>query len=150
MVLMDAIAAHPPAPYKPTLDQIKAVEAALLRLPQREIETVQWLSGGMLYRRITIPADTYATGAVHKCDHISIMVSGEMLVHTDRGMERVSGFNEWPGKAGHKRIGYAIADTVWLTAHRTDATTIKEAEADLFEEASMLLNRREHVELEAA
>lgn len=126
----------------PQREQIDAVEQVLLTLPQREIETVQWLHAGLLYRQISIPADTFATGAVQLGDHVSVMVSGTMQVSTDRGMELVSGFRAWPGRAGIKRIGYAFTPTVWLTVHRTDAQTVDQAERELFGNADMLLSNR--------
>lgn len=134
----------------PTREQINAVERVLLTLPQRHIETVQWLHGGLLYRQITIPADTFATGAVQLGDHVSVMVSGTMMVSTDRGMELVSGFRAWPGRAGLKRIGYAYTPTVWLTVHRTDALTPEQAEDELFDSGGVeLLSRRQARELAA-
>lgn len=134
----------------PTREQIERLEAQLLRMPQREIELVHWLAAGQYFRQITIPADTLATGAVHKRDHVSVMVCGDMTALTDAGMQRVTGYRSWQGKAGTKRVGYAHADTVWLTVHRTDAQTVEEAEADLFEDVQMLLSRREPEALEMA
>lgn len=127
----------------PSREQIEAVEGFLLQLPQRtDLRVRTWLHGGMLYRETLIPEDTFATGVVHLRDHISTMVYGDMTAMTDKGMQRVTGFNTWAANAGIKRIGYAHAETLWLTAHRTDATTVEEAENELFENADSLLTRR--------
>lgn len=139
-----------PALPAPTREQIERFEARLLAMPQREIELVHWIHAGQYYRQITIPADTYCTGAVHLQDHVSVMISGEMDALTERGMENVSGFHAWAAKAGTKRVGYAVKDTVWLTVDRTDALSVEEAEMTLFEAAPMLLSNRGVAPLELA
>ncbi len=126
----------------PSREDVERFEAHLLRFPQREIGLVHWIAAGQYFRQITIPADTFATGAVHRTDHVSVMVSGDMTVLTDVGMQRVAGYRAWVGRAGSKRVGYAHEDTIWLTVHRTDAQTVEEAEAELFEEAPTLLSNR--------
>lgn len=131
-----------PAAPAPTRAHIERFESYLKTLPQREIALEHWLVGGLYFRQITIPADTLATGAVHRRDHVSVMVSGDMTALTDRGMERVMGYCKWQGRAGQKRVGYAHADTVWLTVHRCNAETVEAAEAELFEDAQMLLSNR--------
>lgn len=139
-----------PAAPAPTREQIERFEAYLYQLPQRDIATVHWIAAGQYFRQITIPADTLATGAVHLRDHVSVMVSGDMTVLTDRGIERVTGYRAWQGKAGQKRVGYAHEDTVWLTVHRCEATTVEDAERELFENAPMLLSNRGTAPLELA
>lgn len=139
-----------PAAPAPTREQIERYEAYALQLPQVEIQTLHWLHAGQYFRQITIPADTLATGAVHLRDHVSVMVRGDMTVLTDRGMQRVTGYHAWQGLAGQKRVGYAHAETVWLTVHRCDAETVEEAEAELFENAPMLLSNRGKLPFDSA
>lgn len=83
---------------------------------QIECPVTHTISGGMYARQITIPEDTFLTGQMYKYDHIDIMVSGKMVVSTDDGITKIlEGFNIFPSKAGKKRAGYALAETVWVT-----------------------------------
>lgn len=147
-MLAEVAHSTPAVAEAPSLRQIERFEAYLLQFEQREIELVHWLAGGQYFRQVLIPADTLATGAVHLADHISVMVYGDMTVSTDAGMQRVSGYQAWAGRAGFKRVGYAHADTLWLTVHRTDAQTVEQAEAELFADAPMLLSNRGTAALE--
>lgn len=126
----------------PTREQIETVEQVFSQLPQVHIETTHRFVGGMYVREIRIPAGVIMTGAVHKSEHLSVMVSGAMTVSTDRGMEYVEGYHVWTPKPGTKRVGYAHADTIWLTVHRTNAKTAEDAEDILFEQPDRLLARR--------
>ena len=119
----DAIAqALVAAAQAPSRQQIDTIEAGLLQLPQVEIPVEHRFAEqqGLYAREIVIPAGTLMTGRVHKHQHVSIMVSGDMTVLTEQGMERVTGYHCWICPPGTKRIGYAHAETRWLTVHHTD------------------------------
>lgn len=102
--------------------QIDAFEAHMLRQPQIEIPVQHRFAPqqGLYAREIVIPAGTLMTGRVHKHQHVSVMIRGDMTVTTDKGMERVSGYHCWVCEPGTKRIGYAHEETVWLTVHHTE------------------------------
>lgn len=125
------------------LDKVKRFEAHLAQLPQRlDVITEHVFAPGLCMRRMVLPAGTVATGAAHKFEHLSIMVSGDITVLTDEGPKRLSGYHEWASPPGVKRVGITHADTVWLTVHATQATTVDEFEAEQFEQADELLSRK--------
>lgn len=126
----------------PTEAQIRELERHVLALPQADLSTEHAVHGGLYIRQILIPAGTVATGAIHRVPHFSLMVYGDITVSTPAGMERLSGPRLWLAGAGTKRVGFAHADTLWITVHRCDSSTTEGAEQELFEESGMLINRR--------
>ena len=98
-------------------ENIEALEAELKKHPQAEIPITHLHFGGIYARIIVIPAETLLTGAIHKHDHIDVMISGDITVSSDDGKKRMTGFNIFPGAAGKKRAGFAHEDTYWVTFH---------------------------------
>lgn len=109
-------------PQAPSRQQIDTIEAGLLQLPQVEIPVQHRFAEqqGLYAREIVIPKDALMTGRVHKHQHVSIMISGDMTVLTETGMQRVKGYHCWICPPGTKRVGYAHEETRWLTVHHTD------------------------------
>lgn len=121
-------------------DGVRALEAAVLQVPQVDLQTTHCLSGRVYARTIHIPAGTVLTGATHKKDHVNI-VFGDISVTTDDGVQRITGYHVLPTKAGSKRAGFAHADTVWTTICQTDLAEIEAIEDELVEESSQLQTR---------
>lgn len=106
----------------PSRQQIDTLEAGLLQLPQVDIPVQHRFAEeeGLYAREIVIPRGALMTGRVHKHQHVSIMISGDMTVLTETGMQRVKGYHCWICPPGTKRVGYAHEETRWLTVHHTD------------------------------
>lgn len=104
-------------------EKIDGMQAEMLTMPQVEIPVDSMFVNGMYGRKILIPEDTLLVGAVHLQDYIDIMISGDITVATPDGVKRMTGFNIMEGKSGRKRAGYAHADTLWVTVHKTDLKT---------------------------
>ena len=121
-------------------ERIQRLEAEILGQPQVDLKTRNVVTGRMIARTITVPAGTVLTGATHKRDHINI-VQGDITVSTDDGMKRLTGQHTLATKAGHKRVGYAHADTEWTTICQTDLTDIADIEDDLVVESEKLQSR---------
>jgi hypothetical protein len=73
-------------------------------------------------------------GKVHKKEHFYLIVSGEVAITTDDGVQHVTGPTLLMSRPGTKRAVYSLKDTLCMTFHRTDATTVEEAEAELVED----------------
>jgi quercetin dioxygenase-like cupin family protein len=101
----------------PSRQQIERLEEHLVQYEQVEMPPVHRFADGMYAREITIPADTLMTGKVHKAEHVSIMLSGDMTVLTEAGMQRIKGPKVFISPPGTKRVGYAHSETVWITVH---------------------------------
>lgn len=119
----------------PSRAQIERLEEHLVQQPQVEIPAVHRFAAGLYAREITIPADTLMTGKVHRHEHVSIMLSGEMTVLTEEGMRRITGPQVFISPAGTKRVGYAHTETRWVTVHTNpdDETDVELIEQRLVE-----------------
>lgn len=126
--------------HRPEVEAAKEIEKSLRQLPQIDLNTSHVVFGRMCARTIYIPAGVALVGALTRCDNICI-VSGDVLVTTDEGPKRLSGYNVIPAKAGAKRTGYALADTYWTTIWFTDLTDIRAIEDEMTEESEMLQTR---------
>lgn len=113
------------------LAKIMRLESEMAQLPQMEVETVHRFSHGIYEREITIPKGTLLTGKMHRTDHISHVLKGDISVLTEHGIERIRAPATIVSKAGMKRVGYAHEDTVWTTVHGTHETDLERLEEEL-------------------
>jgi len=102
-----------------------------------EAKTIHSFNDGMYMRETSVKAGTLVIGCTHKKDSFAILAKGR-IVQLD-GSERYE--IEAPAtiitKAGSQRKAYAIEDATYITVNRTDATTVEEVEAELYEETPM-------------
>ena len=125
-------------------DSVVELEALIAQAPQTELVTEHALENGMYSRTIYIPAGCVLTGALHKTDHLNIVI-GDILVTTDEGVKRITGHKVLQTKAGQKRAGYALLPTIWTTICRTEFTSLDQLESienALVEDAKNLQRRR--------
>lgn len=111
---MNEVAEHP---AMPTLEKLRALEAAIAMLPPSPLRTEHFFAKGVYVRQLWIPAGTFLTGKLHKTEHISICAMGEISVLTPDGMKRVSAPYTIVCPAGTKRAAYAHTDTLWINVH---------------------------------
>lgn len=128
-------------PDLPSVDAVRRLEKLIEKIPQVDLGTKNLIHGRMCARSIFIPAGTILTGVITNCDNISVMV-GDITVTTDRGPQRLTGFNVIPATAGFKRAGIAHADTWWTTIHHTNFEKIEEIEEEMTDEPENLQTRR--------
>ena len=125
-------------------ESVMELEALSAQAPQAELVTEHALENGMYSRTLFIPAGCVLTGALHKSDHLNIVV-GDILVTTDEGVKRVTGHKVLQTKAGQKRAGYALQPTIWTTVCRTEFKSLEDLvkiEDALVEDAQKLQRRR--------
>lgn len=109
--------------------------------PQVDLRTEHVIHGGMYARTILIPAGTTITGALTNLDNLCV-VQGDILVTTDEGPVRLTGFHVLPAAKGAKRAGYAYADTWWTCIWPTALTNVDDIEDEMTPESAMLQTRR--------
>ncbi len=112
--------------------KVERLEAVLEKYPQVECPLVHHFAPGIYAREMTIPAGVIATGAVHKTEHLSIVV-GHCLLTTDDGVKEFKGHNTFVSKPGAKRALTAISDTVMTTIHPTSTTDLEKLVEELTE-----------------
>ncbi len=90
-----------------------------------------WFANGMYARSLEIQAGVVLTGALHRFDHLSILLKGEMTITSPEGPKRIHAGDVFVTRAGSKKAGYAHIDSIFLTIERTDRTTEAEAMDEL-------------------
>jgi hypothetical protein len=117
-----------------TRADVDRLQRELAQLPQYEPVTKHYFHGGMYCREVWRAADVLVVGAVHRKEHFYVIVSGTALISGDGGpAQRVTGPTVMLSMPGTKRAVYAETDVLCMTFHRTDATTVEAAEAELVE-----------------
>ncbi|MFM0501874.1 SET domain-containing protein-lysine N-methyltransferase [Paraburkholderia caffeinilytica] len=100
---------------------------------------------------MTVPAGVVVTGAVHRHEHLCTVSKGRIAVSTDEGMREISAPCTIVSKAGTKRVGYAIEETVWTTYHVTNETDVDKIIEEITESTNAeLLGGAENVQLRIA
>jgi hypothetical protein len=95
---------------------IQLLEDRMLTMPQVDFPLLEWIDGSYYYRAIRIPKGSLLTGARHRQEHECVCI-GDLAVSTDTGVARLQGYHRLWAAAGKKRVGLAMADTIWLTVH---------------------------------
>jgi hypothetical protein len=104
----------------PTLDQIRALEAAIkAELPTYDVEalTRHHFCEGMYARELFIPAGGVIVGKTHARQNFFLLARGDLTVWTEQGMKRVRAPFMVVTQPGEKRVGYAHEDSVTLNFH---------------------------------
>ena len=132
---------------RPSLKDIERLEDLMLEMPQVPIPVVHRFAPGLYIREITVPADTLMTGRVHRHEHFSAMVSGEMSTLVEGSIQRIEGYHPFIAAPGTKRVGYVHSPVVWLTCHHNpdNLRDIEQIEALLCEPARMRIEHEEAV-----
>lgn len=123
-----------PLPHVPTREQIEALQRELAKLPQAEPETRHFFADGMYARTVFRKAGTLIVGKVHKKEHFFALISGEITVWTEIGMQRVKAPFVWVSKPGTKRVTLAHEDSTAMTVHRVSSKDLEKIEEELVEE----------------
>ena len=121
----------------PTQEQIIKLQSEMVKMPQAELDTEHYFSGGMFCRNLTRPAGTLIVGKVHLKDHFFLCAKGEIIAWTENGMKTLQAGDIVESKAGTKRVTYAKTDAVGITFHKTDKTDLDEIEAELIQPDDM-------------
>jgi hypothetical protein len=117
----------------PTLEQINRLQGEMMKMPQVELPTEHYFSGGMYCRKLWRPAGTLIVGKVHKKDHFFLCAAGEIIAWSEKGMVTLRAGDIIESKAGTKRVTLAVEDSIGITFHRTDKTDLEEIETELIE-----------------
>ena len=121
------------APAVSMVDKVKALQTEVSKLPQYEPATKHYFHGGMYCREVFRHAGVLVVGAVHKKEHFYLIVSGNVAITTDDGVQEVTGPHLFLSKPGTKRAVYAMTDALCMTFHAIEAKTVEAAEAELVE-----------------
>lgn len=128
--------------------KIVQIEREIQNLPQADCPVRWHFAPGMAAREMTIPAGVVLTGAVHRHEHLCTISKGRIVVSTDDGMKEIVAPHTFASKAGAKRVGYAIEETVWTTYHATNTTDVDALIEEITEStAAELIGGADNVQL---
>lgn len=114
--------------------KVDALQQELSKLPQYQPETKHYFHAGMYCREVFRHAGVLVVGAVHRKEHFYVIVYGTVSITDGEGnAQEVTGPHIFLSKPGTKRAVYAHTDTLCMTFHVTDATTVEQAEQELVE-----------------
>jgi mannose-6-phosphate isomerase-like protein (cupin superfamily) len=119
--------------FVPTREMIDRLQAEMVKVPQADLKTEHYFSGGMYCRKLIRPAGTLIVGKIHKKDHFFMCAAGEIIAWSEKGMVTLRPGDIIESKAGTKRVTLAVSDSIGVTFHRTDKTDLDEIEAELIE-----------------
>jgi len=116
-------------------EDVKELKEQLERHPGvYEPPTKHTFIDGMYCRETFVHAGTIGIGATHKTACINLLTEGTIVVSNGEKEVYLKAPQTFVGAPGVQKIGYAITDVVWVNVFRTDATSIEEAEQELFVE----------------
>ena len=122
------------------IDYVRALEAESSKLPQVEIKTEHAFHAGMYSRTIIVPRGVVLTGALIKIPTI-LIISGDAIVHTSLGPERIVGYHVVLAPKNRKQAFYALNDTFLTMIFPTSSKSVEEAESEFTDEFNNLLSR---------
>jgi len=114
--------------------RVEKLQVEVSKLPQYEPQTKHTFHGGMYCREVWRPAGVLVIGKVHKKEHFYIIMYGTVRITTDDGVRVITGPCLLSSKPGTKRAVYAETEALCITFHRSDSTTVEDAEAELVED----------------
>jgi len=123
----------------PSKEQIEKLQSEMAKMPQVELETEHYFSGGMYCRKLIRPAGTLIVGKVHLKDHFFMCAKGEIIAWSEKGMKTLKAGDIIESKQGTKRVTYAVTDAIGITFHKTDKTDLDDIEAELIEPDAIAL-----------
>ena len=125
--------------FVPSREQINALQAEMVNMPQAELKTDHYFSGGMYCRRVFRLAGTLIVGKIHKEDHLFMCASGQIMAWTENGMKTLNAGDVVESKAGTKRVTLALTDAIGITIHKTDEKDLEIIEKQLIEPDNLAL-----------
>jgi hypothetical protein len=125
--------------HTPTIQEIERLQKEMMQMPQAELLTEHYFSGGMYCRKLTRPAGTLIVGKVHKKDHFFLCAKGQIIAWSEKGMVTLNEGDVIASKAGTKRVTLAVTDAIGITFHKTNKTNLDKIEKDLIEPDELAL-----------
>ena len=123
----------------PTREEIERLQSEVAKMPQPELETEHYFSGGMYCRKLVRKAGTLIVGKVHKKDHFFMCAQGQIIAWSEKGMVTLNAGDVLCSKAGTKRVTLAVTDAIGITFHKTSKTNLDKIEKELIEPDELAL-----------
>ena len=100
---------------------------------QESFPVIHDLKDGLYTREIFMPKGSLVVSFIHKQNHPSFFLEGEMSILTDAGeVKKIKAPMKVMTETGTQRVAYMHEDCVWICVYKTDKKTIEEAEKDVY------------------
>ncbi len=100
-------------------------------LKAKDFTVRHYFAHGVYMRELHIPKDMIVVGKIHKYPCLAMLTKGKMELLVDGEIVNVTAPKISVSPAGIKRIGRALEDSIFITAHATPKTDADEIERDL-------------------
>jgi len=89
--------------------------------------------GGLYTRAMFMPKGSIIVSMIHKQQHPSFLLKGEVSYLTDEGeVKRIKAPHTVFTQEGTQRVFYVHQESIWTCVYKTDATTVEGAELDIY------------------
>lgn len=127
-ILWDKIAA-----FKSSLMTVNGAVEAGTEGMQELFPVKHHIKDGLYTREIFMPKGSLVVSFIHKQNHPSFFMKGEMSVLLDTGeVVRLKAPMVVQTDIGTQRVAYMHEDVVWVCVYKTDKETIEEAEKEVY------------------
>ena len=124
-----------------SIAKVRALEDAILQMPQVDLVHTQTLHGLVYTRTVMIPRGVIITGALIKIE-TTLIVCGNCTVYIGERTINVKGYHVLKASAGRKQVFVAHEDTYLTMIFATSAETFEAAEEEFTDESKRLMTRR--------
>jgi len=101
---------------------------------EKKNPTKHTFADGCYIREIFMPADQYLVTKIHKKQHPFFVLKGKISIISDDGIARIKAPHYGITEPGTKRVLYTHEDTIFITVHATDKTTVEEVTKEVIAE----------------
>jgi quercetin dioxygenase-like cupin family protein len=126
----DAISPHVQAHFRGQIMRLQSQIAE--ELPRAPTKLRHFFAPGVYGREITMYANTYVVGKIHKHAHINVISKGYVVVATEDGVISLKAGDTWISKPGTKRAVVIIEECQWMTIHPNPDNTMDLGEIEEF------------------
>jgi hypothetical protein len=114
---------------------IERIESAMLEMEQVDCPVIHTFGPGIYIRQVLIPRGTFAIGHKQKMNHMNIFLQGQMLIPSGNGEPKVITAPMMFTASPERKIGYALADIVWLNIYPSNETDVSVLEETFLEKS---------------
>lgn len=118
--------------HRPTLDEFGAAMIAGIEsgeLPKVDLPLEHFHPDGLYGRKIFMPAGTAVVSRVHARQHLTVALTGKARVIDQDGSEvMIEAPMVWVTEPGTQRALHILEDSIWLTVHASDLTSVPDLE----------------------
>jgi hypothetical protein len=117
--------------WQPSREAIVRLQRLLETYPQIDLPVNHRFAHGIYVRELPMPAGTICVGKTHRFSHVFFVLSGDVTILTDIGIERVQGPYTFISEGDVKRVVITHTDTVFMTIHHTNETDVEAIESEI-------------------